>query len=209
MYRIRFAKILLTVSFLAMTFALSACGSEAETPVVATPAPISTPTPTPVSTPSPTPEITSPPLEIEAANTFPFPFSFTAEDLHGNQVTAESLGEKELFFVYFWTTWCPSCVRSIPGLVDLAEEFYGRVGFITLLGDFDTAQDTAIRITEDAGASFITMNSRNDDFYDLMGLLASGFVPTSVMIGADGMVGEQIVGGNISEFRTAIERTIG
>ena len=141
---------------------------------------------------------------------FPFPFDFSAEDLHGNQVTAESLGDKELFFVYFWTTWCPSCVAAIPGLATLAEEYSGRVGFLSLLGDFETAGDTAIRITDNAGASFITVDARHNDLQPLMDLLNSGFVPTSIILDRDGnAVGGQIVGGGIDRFRIAIEDALG
>jgi len=135
-----------------------------------------------------------------------FPFSFSTLDLHGNPVTEESLGQKELFFVYFWTTWCPSCVRAIPGLEELAQEFSDRVGFLTLLGDFTANQATAISITE--GTSFITVDANIDDFFYLMELLDSGFVPTSAIIGAEGMIGEQIVGGSIDRFRAAIEEVL-
>jgi len=172
------------------------------------PAPSKTPEP-PVSTlaptlsykPTPSPEPTPEPI----ADTFSFPFPFSAEDLHGNPVTAATLGEREIFFVYFWTTWCFSCVESMPVLAELADMYGDRVGFITLLGDFDTAQDAAIRITEEAGAPFITANALHSDFQPLMELLNSGFVPTSVIIGRDGnVIGGQIVGGGAERFLVAI-----
>ena len=144
------------------------------------------------------PEITQPLIQGS------FPFTFSAEDLHGNTITDASLGEKDLFFVYFWTTWCPACVNSMPGLNELAEEFADDIGFITLLGDFDTARETAIRITQDA--PFYTVNANDSDFEQLMQLVQSGFLPTSVIIDTNGnVIGEQIVGGGTARFREAIE----
>ena len=141
-----------------------------------------------------------------STNTFPFPIDFVSEDLYGNRVDAGSLGNKEAFFIYLWTTWCPSCVRAMPGLAQLSDEFGDRVGFISLLGDFGTARGIAQQITEEAGVSFITVDALLDDFEPLLELLDSGFVPTSVIVGGDGnMIGEQIVGSDISRFREALE----
>jgi len=163
-----------------------------------------------VSSPEPEPIPTPESAHEPSANMFSFPFSFSTEDLHGDQVTAASLGEKEIFFVYFWTTWCSACVDSIPNLAELAEIYGDRVGFMSLLGDFATARDTAIRITEGAGVAFITVDATHDDFNPLMELLSSGFVPTSVIIGRDGnVIGDQIVGGGMERFQEAIEDALG
>ena len=155
----------------------------------------------------PAPDIT---VEPPREGTFAFPFNFSTEDLYGDTVTHEALGYKEAFFVYLWTTWCPSCVDAMPYLAQLAEAYGDRVGFISLLGDFDTAGDTAIRIKEDAGVPFITVDANYDGLQDLLALVRSGFVPTSVVIGQDGtVVGEQIVGSGIDRFQAAIEYALG
>ncbi|MCL1877601.1 MAG: TlpA family protein disulfide reductase [Defluviitaleaceae bacterium] len=133
-----------------------------------------------------------------------FPFSFSAEDLYGNEVTEADLGDKEVFFVYLWATWCFSCVQGMPGLAELSGEFGDRVGFITLLSDFDNAANAAV-IKQDAGADFITVSANHDDFADLLPLLQSGFVPTSIILDLNGdVIGEQIVGGSTRSLRTAI-----
>jgi|GEM_PF-2486965 len=167
------------------------------------------PTPTPPPTPEPTPSPTPTAEPIQTANTFIFPFQFSTVDLHGNYVTHESLGEKEAFFVYYWTTWCISCVQGMPDLARLAEEYAGRVGFISLLGDFGLARDTAIRITENSGVPFITVDATHGEFQLLMDMLDSGFVPTSVVIGRDGTaIGGQIVGSGVDRFQSAIENAL-
>jgi len=71
------------------------------------PVPESTPAPASESTPEPIPESTPEPApEPEPVLTGKsFPFSFTSEDLYGNTVTGDDLGEKELFFAYLWVVW--------------------------------------------------------------------------------------------------------
>ena len=133
------------ICMIVLLFVLSACGGSDETSYV-------------------------PPVTNQS-DTFLFPFEFTAEDLYGNQLTAESLGEMEIFFVYFWTTWCPACVQGMPGLAELAEEFGDRVGFISLLGDFATARDAAINIVNNAGVSFPTLDAEHSDFQPVMELM--------------------------------------
>jgi len=153
--------------------------------------------------------ITSAATEPVIANTSPFPFEFSTTDLFGNRVTQDSLGEREIFFVYYWTTWCFACVEGLPGLSQLAQEFGDRVGFITLLGDFGTGRQRAIQITQDAGAPFFTVDANHSEFQELMGLLVSGFVPTSVILDANGnVIGEQIVGSGTARFRQAIESAL-
>ena len=139
-----------------------------------------------------------------------FPFPFTAADVRGNTVTQEDLGEMEAFFVYYWTTWCPSCVRAIPDLTALALEYEGRVGFLTLLGDFDSGGAAAVRILADAGAGIVTVDANHGELSGLLDLLRSGFVPTSIVIGGDGEpAGDHIVGGNRRVFAAAIDGALG
>jgi|GEM_PF-1068022 len=142
-------------------------------------------------------------------NTFAFPFRFNATDLNGNQVTQDSLGQKEIFFVYYWTTWCWGCVEGLPDLARLANEFGDRVGFLSVLGDFGTARDRALEVTRNAGIPFITVDATHRDLRNLMPLLDSGFVPTSVIIGANGQViGEQMVGGDFNSYSQAIRAAL-
>ena len=139
-----------------------------------------------------------------------FPFEFEAEDLHGNIVTHESLGERELFLLYFWTTWCGTCIRGMPGMAGLAAEFYGRMGFVSLLGDFETGRDAAISLTEYSDAPFFTVDFSLEDFDPLFPFVNSGFVPTSALIDAQGnKIGDMIVGPNIEELRNRINAALG
>ncbi|MDR0494260.1 MAG: TlpA family protein disulfide reductase [Treponema sp.] len=129
------------------------------------------------------------------AETFTFPYAFTALNLNGTEVTEKSLGEKELFVVHYWATWCGPCVREMPDLAAIVQKYGDRVGFIALLDDYHDNRSAAIRITEKAGVSFAMVDARHKDFRKLLQMLQSGYVPTTVLIGKNGKIaGEQIIG---------------
>jgi len=125
-----------------------------------------------------------------------FPYSFTTEDIHGNTVTEESLGEKQLFFVHLWATWCPPCVEEMPDLAAVAREYGDRVGFLGLLEDFETNPDGAKNIMEssDKPDFFITIDARDSQVSGLLELLNTGYVPTTVLFTSDGDMFEPLVG---------------
>jgi len=124
-----------------------------------------------------------------------FPFSFIAQDLHGNTVTEADIGDREIFFVHFWATWCPPCIAEMPELGEIVEMYSDRVGFFGLLDDYDTSRDVALSIKESSNASFLNVDAHNEDLRDLLGLVQSGFVPTTILIDSDGnIIGRQIIG---------------
>ena len=143
------------------------------------------------------------------SNAFVFPYSFSTQDLYGNTVTEASLGEKEVFFVHYWATWCPPCVSEMPDLAKVAERYGDRVGFIALLDDFSSAKATAIRLTESSGVSFINVDANHSEFRTLLRLVQSGYVPTTVLIDRDGrVIGEQIIGAHGSGYGRFIDNAL-
>jgi len=148
--------------------------------------------------------------EISAQQrTYAFPYKFTAEDIYGKQVTEKTLGEKELYFVHYLATWCPPCVKEMPELGYIARKFGNRVGFIGLLDDYDTNKAAAIRLVESSGIPFILVDADHKDFVNLMKLVRSGYVPTTILIGRDGkIIGEQIVGSYGLEYVGFIEKAL-
>ena len=139
-----------------------------------------------------------------------FPFEFEAEDLYGNIVTHESYGERELFLLYFWTTWCGVCIMAMPGMAELAAEFYDRMGFVSLLGDFESGREAAILLTENAGAPFFSVDIMLEDFVPLIPFIDSGFVPTTALIDTQGnKIGDMIMGSNIDRLRNSINSALG
>jgi thiol-disulfide isomerase/thioredoxin len=127
---------------------------------------------------------------------FTLPYEFSATDLFGNSVTHETLGEKQVFLVHLWVTWCAPCVRGMPNLAELAGTYGDKVGFIGLIGDFDTNAARAIEITESAGvpSSFIMLDANDPNISHLREIVTSGFFPTTAIL-TKGNPYEQFVGG--------------
>ena len=147
--------------------------------------------------------------EENSGNTFPFPFGFTAQDLYDNTVTEADLGKKELFFVHYWATWCGPCVNEMPDLSRVVMKYADRVGFIALLDDYSTSRASAILITESSGVDFIMVDARSKAFRDLLQLVQSGYIPTTVLIDREGnVVGGQIIGAFGSEYGRLIEEAL-
>jgi len=126
---------------------------------------------------------------------YPFPFEFTAKDLYGNDVTAETLGEKEIFFLHLWATWCPPCVAEMGELAEIAEMYDENVGFLGLLSDYADNLRGAIRLTEQNNVGFINIPDRTRGLEAALRMLSTGFVPTTVLIDKDGnIIGEPLIG---------------
>jgi len=132
---------------------------------------------------------------LDASDSFIFPYAFSTVDLNGKAVTQTSLGEKEIFFVHYFATWCPPCVREMPDLAVIANRYGDRVGFIGLLDDFSSNKAAAIRLVQNTGVNFLIVDAKHNDFRTLLQMVQSGYVPTTILIGRDGkIIGEQIIG---------------
>jgi thiol-disulfide isomerase/thioredoxin len=143
------------------------------------------------------------------AETFSFPYAFSAQDLNGTIVTEKTLGEKELFFVHYWATWCGPCVREMPDLAAIVQKYGDRVGFIALLDDYSSSRNTAIQITRRTGVSFTMVDARHKDFQRLLQMVQSGYVPTTILIDKSGrIVGEQIIGSYGRGYANFIDKAL-
>ena len=90
----------------------------------------------------------------------------------------------------------------------IAEEFGDRVGFMTVLVDFDSDKDAAIKIVESVDLQFITIDA-NTGFRDSFGkYFTSPYIPQTVFFDGDGNVVTSIVGGSYDDYRTIIEDII-
>ena len=139
-----------------------------------------------------------------------FPFSFTAEDLYGNSVTEQSMGERQLFFLHLWATWCPPCIVEMPDIAEIAKEYGDRVGFLGLLDDFSSNPDGAKSILESAGMPefFFNIDARLPELQELVALVNTGSVPTTIIITADGNMTEPLVGAYGSAYSIILDHLL-
>ena len=179
-----------------------------------TPAVNITPEPTPEPTPDNTPDNTPTPGEQNVFTGRPFPFEFTSVDIYGNTVTEVSLGEKELFFIHYWATWCPPCIAEMPDLAQLERDYEDRVGFLVLLGDFDNKAG-AIEIYENFGFPDIdnSVTICGETVFaarhEIMQMLSIQYIPTTVIIDADGNMLEHLIGAHFGEYAGFLDRHLG
>ncbi|MCL2079886.1 MAG: TlpA family protein disulfide reductase [Oscillospiraceae bacterium] len=184
-----------------------------DTPGTATPAQ-PTPTPTPTAQPTPTPAAPAPAPSPTAqpAPTAPasagisFPYQFTATDIYGNAVTEKTLGEKEVFFVHYWGSWCPPCIAEMPDLAALSSEYADRVGFLGLVDDYSSNLSGVINVVETYGIpdSFVMIDSRASNVSEILALVTSGYVPTTVLVSSAG-VSDQLIGAYGSWYEAFID----
>ena len=96
-------------------------------------------------------------------------------------------------------------MSSLPGLAELMEEFGDRVGFMGILLDYSRARSNAVRLTENAGVSFINIDGGNRDIRPLYNQIHTGYVPTAGLYDLDGnLIGRPLRGG-VAGYRAAIE----
>ena len=138
-----------------------------------------------------------------------FPYAFSAKDLYENDVTEESLGEKEIFFVHFWATWCAPCLVEMPEIAAIAKKYDNRVGFIALLYDYKDNRQGAVNIIESAGAAFTMIDADTEGLEDVLAMLKTGYVPTTIILDRNGeVIGEAIIGAYGSQYSQFLDSAL-
>lgn len=118
--------------------------------------------------------------------------SFSTTDLEGNAVDQSVLADYDLTMVNVWATFCNPCLREMPDLGELAQEYEENgVQFIGLVSDvldsegsIDPSQvDIAKELVAETNADYLHLLPSED----LMGLLAQIYgVPTTFFVDSQG-----------------------
>ena len=96
------------------------------------------------------------------------------EDLKGNQMTV----------IDFFATWCQPCVRSIPLLNEISEEFVQRgVSFIGVSIDGPRNQSKIKPFTQSIGVTYPILRDTNSELMMELGVTA---VPTLMLLDDEG-----------------------
>ena len=113
---------------------------------------------------------------------------FKLEDLDGTWVNLKSLRGKTVL-LDFWATWCGPCLRAMPHLQKLHEEF-GDQGLVIVGINAETAE-RARRYMQKKGYTFISLVDEGHqvtELYQIRGL------PTTVIIDKEGVVQHYLFG---------------
>ena len=126
--------------------------------------------------------------------------SFSTVDLEGNPWTEAELAGQELVMINFWEYWCGPCVKEMPDLEELYQNYKDQ-GFLILGVYSDDSDMEAVESTlETAGTTYpILAYCADFDPYQ------TGYVPTTIFLDSQGqLVGETVVGSKSYEEWAAI-----
>ena len=145
-------------------------------------------------------------LGAEAADTIP---DFRLQNLDRQKVSLHDLMGENLTVIDFWATWCGPCIRSIPALVDLSEEYEDQgVRFVGV--NVDSPRNLS-KVKPFARSLGVTYPVLLDPASELMAALNVTAMPTLLLVNADRevvMVHEGYRPGDEEIVRDEIERRL-
>lgn len=124
--------------------------------------------------------------------------AFEALDMEGNTVSAGIFAETKLTMVNVWATYCNPCLREMPGLGELAEEYapeeFRIVGVISdvMEGADQKTMDLAADLIEQTGAGYTHLLLSESLYYALLTDVTA--VPTTFFINEDGEILDIVIG---------------
>jgi len=104
-------------------------------------------------------------------------------DSSGNRVTLESFHGKYVF-LFFWATWCQSCIAELGPMTDMAGEFDEQVEFVGIFVDQDPEAAKVFTHNEELDLSLFHFNNNHRmlDRFDLKS------VPAYMVIDPEGKI---------------------
>jgi len=116
---------------------------------------------------------------------------FTLKDLEGRDVSLSDYSGK-IVFLNFWATWCPPCRKEMPSMEALQKKL-GSEDFIILAVATDRKGADLVRpFVEEKKLSIKVLIDDRSDVSDAYGVIA---LPTTYIIGRDGIIIELVRGG--------------
>ncbi len=131
--------------------------------------------------------------------------SFTAKDVDSRTVLSASLfGKAKVTMLYLWTSWSSTCLRDLPDLQELSQEYLDRDAQVVGIM-LDGASDSALDAMRKAGVTFTVLLPSED-----MGqLLSVQIVPTVLFADAKGeLLGDAILGSELQAWRDTMEQLL-
>ncbi|MDR0615292.1 MAG: TlpA family protein disulfide reductase [Synergistaceae bacterium] len=142
----------------------------------------------------------------DAEKVFP---AFASKSLEGQDVTDALFAEKKLTMVNIWTTWCPPCIGEMPDLGNLAKTMPEGSQLVGIILDADEpgALDDALKILEDANASFVQILPA-DSMGPVLSMVEA--IPTTIFVDSAGnIVGNPLVGARPENaYRAEIDKLL-
>jgi len=128
---------------------------------------------------------------------------FTLNTLDGDEVTLSGLRGK-VIILDFWATWCPPCVKEVPELVELYNEYKSQ-GLDIVGVSLDRGTGVVKRFAAKNKVSYTMLMADRPvtTVYEPM------YIPTTYIIDREGRIVKKLVGYNSkSVFETAIKKLL-
>lgn len=106
---------------------------------------------------------------------------FSATDINGESVDTDNIKDSKLIMVNFWEPWCGPCVKEMPDLEKLYQNYKDQ-GFV-ILGVFCSLDslDDAKAVVGDINITYPILIG-NEEFSPFM----TGYVPTTALFDSEG-----------------------
>lgn len=106
---------------------------------------------------------------------------FSTTDINGEFVDTDNIKDLKLIMVNFWEPWCGPCVKEMPDLEKLYQNYKDQ-GFV-ILGVFYSLDslDDAKAVIDDINITYPILIG-NEDFLPFM----TGYVPTTALFDSEG-----------------------
>ena len=118
---------------------------------------------------------------------------FTLKRLDGSDLNLASLRGK-VVIVDFWDTWCPPCRRAMPHLQELSETYGDDLVVVGVAFGREGADKVRSYTRENELTFEMVLFEQSSSILTDFGGIQS--IPTTFLIGADGVIREKWVGGN-------------
>ncbi|MDH7464291.1 TlpA disulfide reductase family protein [Chitinophagaceae bacterium 26-R-25] len=120
-----------------------------------------------------------------------------------NKLTREDFKKSKLTFIDYWTTSCPPCVKALPEIGAMYNEYKGKgISFITVTGEHETNRvEVAKEMLKKNNAEWMNFFDINNAFRDKVGILA---LPTQFLIDQNGKIVTRVEG-DLDSIKRAID----
>ena len=123
------------------------------------------------------------------------PVTFTGTDLEGNTVSSDLFSQSALTMVNVWATYCNPCLREMPALGELAEDYAPETfHIIGIVSDVLEGDDQSLveKLVQQTGAAYPHLLLNESLYYGL--LLDVTAVPTTFFIDGNGAIVDTVIG---------------
>lgn len=113
-------------------------------------------------------------------------FLFDTTDLDGNSVTEQIFAGHSLTILNFWEPWCGPCVREMPFLQQVSQEYADKG--VQIIGIYSTpdSEDDVAAVLEETGVTYPILH-----YVPEFDFLQTGYVPTTVFVNGSGIIVKQ------------------